>query len=90
MNGTVGGVKRTSWNIKYAAIPLSTGKYLIPDVDLVAGDELTVLDNSGARLKNKYNQVYVKSVDKNMSVNIYLDVNDANYNYLTFVTKSGS
>ena len=90
LNGTVGGVKRTSWNIKYAAIPLNTGKYLIPDVDLVAGDELTVLDNSGARLKNKYNQVYVKSVDKNMSVNIYLDVNDANYNYLTFVTKSGS
>ena len=90
LTGTVGGRSYSGWNIKYAAIPLSTGKYLIPDVNLVKGDEITITDNYGARLKNKYNQVYTKPVDKNMSVNIYLNVNDANKDYLSFSTKSGS
>ena len=90
LNGTVGGKRVTGWNLKYAAVPLSTGKYLIPDVELVSGDELTVMDNSGGKLKNKTNQTYTKTVSKNMSVNIYLNINDANKDYLSFVTKSGN
>ena len=69
---------------------MTTGKYLIPDVELVKGDEITVTNNSGGRLKNKYNQVYTKAVNNNMSVNVYLNVNDANYDYLTFVTKNSA
>ena len=87
LTGTVGGYSRSGISIRHAAIPLSAGKYLIPDVDLVAGDEITVTDNYGARLKNKYNQIYSKSIDKNMTANVYLNVNDANKDYLTFEAK---
>ena len=90
LTGTVGGRSYSYLNTKYAAIPLSTGKYLIPDVDLVAGDELTVMNNQGSRLMNKSNQVYKKAINKNMSVNVYLDVNDANKDYLSLVTKSNN
>ena len=89
LTGRVGGYSYSSWNTKYAAIPLSTGRYLIPDVDLVNGDEITVTNNAGAKLKNKYNQTYTKQISENMSVNVYLNVNDANYNYLSFVNKAG-
>ena len=90
LTGTIGGRSYSGISSRYAAIPLSTGKYLIPDVELVKGDQLTVTGNNGARLMNKYNQVYTKTVDKNMSVNIYLNVNDVNKDYLSFSTKSGS
>ena len=90
LNGVVGGKRVVGWNMKYAAVPLSTGKYLIPDVDLSAGDSLSVLTNSGAKLKNKTYQEYTKSIDQNMSVNIYLDINDVNKDYLTFASKSGN
>ena len=89
LTGTVGGYSYRYLNTKYAGIPIGTGKYLIPDVNLVAGDEITVMDNTGTRLRNKYNQVYTKTVNKNMSVNVYLNVNDANLDYLSFVSKSG-
>ena len=88
LTGTVGGRSYSSWNLKYAAIPLSTGKYLIPDVDLVKGDKITVTDNSGGKLKNKTNQTYTKEVNTNLSVNVYLNVNDTNKDYLSFVTKT--
>ena len=92
LTGTVGGRSYKSWNLTYAAIPIpgQTGKYLIPDVNLVAGDEITVTTNSGSKLKNKYNQTYTKTVSKNMSVNIYLNTKDSNYDYLSFVTKADS
>ena len=89
LTGRVGGYSYSTWNTKYAAIPLSTGRYLIPDVDLVNGDEITVTNNAGAKLKNKYNQTYTKQISENMSVNVYLNVNDANYNYLSFENKAG-
>ena len=88
LTGTVGGRTQSYLNLKYAAIPLSTGKYLIPDVELVAGDQITVMDNYGSRLRNKNNQVYTKSVNQNMSVNAYLNLNDPNMDYLSFVTKT--
>ena len=87
LTGTIGGYSRGHGNYTFAAIPLSIGKYLIPDVELVAGDEITVTASNGAKLKNKYNQTYVYQVSKNMSVNVYLDINDDNWNYLTFVNK---
>lgn len=88
LTGTIGGYSYSGLSAKYAAIPLSTGKYLIPDVDLVNGDEITVTDNYGARLKNKYNQIYTKEIKKNMSVNVYLNINDANKDYLSFESKA--
>ena len=90
LTGTVGGTNRSGISNRFAAIPLSPGKYLIPDVDLVEEDELTVTGNNGARLMNKYNKPYTKEISKNMSVNIYLNVNDANKNYLTLEAKASS
>lgn len=88
LTGVLGGKRVVGWNTKYAGLPLGSGKYLIPDVDLLAGDEISIFTNSGATLKNKTNQTYTKLVDKNMSVNVYLDINEANYNYLSFVSKT--
>ena len=90
LTGTIGGKSYTYLNLKYAAIPLSAGKYLIPDVELVKGDEITVMNNQGGKLKDKSNQTYTKSVTKNMSVNVYLNVNDANKDYLSFETKANN
>ena len=90
LTGTISGRYYSGISMRYAAVPLSTGNYLIPDVELVKGDQITVTGNNGARLMNKYNQVYTKSIDKNMSVNIYLNVNDANRDYLTFSPKTGN
>lgn len=90
LTGTVGGRSLSGLSMKYAALPISTGKYLIPDVDLVKGDEITVTDNYGARLRNRTNQIYTKKVSENMSVNVYLNVNDTNYDYLSFVTKTSN
>ena len=85
LTGIVGGYTRSGISMRYAAIPLdTTGNYLIPDVNLIAGDELTVTNNQGARLRNKYNQIYTKPINENMSVNVYLNVNDANHDYLSF------
>ena len=90
LKGTIGGKSETYFKQKYAGIPLSDGRYLIPDVDLVNGDKIKVIDNTGACLKNKSYQDYEKSVTANMSVNIYLKPNDSNYNYLTFEAKASS
>ena len=87
LTGTISGYSRGYGNYNFAGIPLSTGKYLIPDVELISGDEITVTASTGAKLKNKYNQTYTYSVSKNMSVNVYLDINEANKNYLTFENK---
>ncbi len=87
LTGTISGYSRGYGNYNFAGIPLSTGKYLIPDVELVVGDEITITGSNGAKLKNKYNQTYTYKVDKNMSVNVYLDVNEANKNYLSFENK---
>ncbi|MBP5091975.1 MAG: Ig-like domain-containing protein [Bacilli bacterium] len=90
LTGTVGGQTYSYLNLKYAAIPLSTGRFLIPDVNLVAGDEVTVMDNRGGRLRDKSNQVYKKTVRENMSVHAYLNVNDPNKDYLSFEAKAGN
>lgn len=87
LTGTISGYSRGYGNYNFAAIPLSTNKYLIPDVELVSGDEITVTGSNGAKLKDKYNQTYVYKVSKNMSVNVYLNVAEANKNYLSFEAK---
>ena len=87
LTGTIGGYSRGYGNYNFAGIPLSTGRYLIPDVELVAGDEITVTAANGAKLKDKYNHTYTYEVSSNMSVNVYLDINEANKNYLSFATK---
>lgn len=88
LTGTVGGRSYSGISSRCAAIPLGSGDYLIPDVELVKNDQITVTDNYGARLRDRYNQIYVKSVDRNMSVNVYLNINDVNKDYLSFSPKS--
>ena len=90
LTGTIGGNSYSYFKQKYAAIPISTGRYLIPDVELVSGDSVSVIDNTGTSLKNKTNQKYTKSVSKNVSVNVYLNINDANKDYLSFEPKASS
>ena len=91
LTGTIGGKSYSYISMKYAAIPLdASGRYLIPDVNLVNGDKLTVTDNTGTRLRDRYNQIYEKKVTQNMSVNVYLDVYASNKDYLSFSPKSGS
>ncbi len=89
LTGTINGRDYSAKTYTYAAIPLGTNRYLIPDVELIKGDKLNVRGDNGnlAILKDRYNQNYVYNVDKNMSVNIYLNPKDENYNYLTFVNK---
>ena len=89
LTGTINGRDYSAKTYTYAAIPLGTNRYLIPDVELIKGDKLNVRGDNGnpAILKDRYNQNYVYNVDKAMSVNIYLNPKDENYNYLTFVNK---
>ena len=90
LTGTIRGSSYSGLSVKYAAIPLDTSNYLIPDVDLLAGDEITVTDNYGGRLRDKNNQIYTKAVKENMSVNVYLNLNDTNKDYLSFMVKETS
>ena len=87
LTGTINGRSYSAGTYTYAAIPTSTGKYLIADVTLKSGDELTVTGSNNARLRDKYNQIYTYKVSKDMSVNITLNINDANKNYLTLTEK---
>ncbi len=90
LTGTISGRYYSGLSMRYAAIPLSSGRYLIPDVELIEGDSLTVTDNYGARLRDKNYQIYTKSVESNMSVNIYLNIYDENKDYLSFSPKAGN
>lgn len=87
LTGTIHGRSYPTGTYTYAAVPTGTGTYLISDIELLSGDELTVTDSHGAKLKNKTNQTYTVSISKNRSVHAYLDVNDASKNYLTLVDK---
>ena len=90
LTGTIGGKPETYFKQKYAAIPISANRYLIPDVELVKGDSVSVIDDQGVSLKTGTNQIYKKSVTANMSVNVYLNPNDSSRNYLTFEAKASS
>lgn len=90
LTGTIGGKSYTYLNLKYAALPIpdQSGKFLIPDVELVAGDELYVMDNAGTRLHMPNSTTaYKKSITKNMSANVYLNVNNVG-DYLTIQSKA--
>ena len=87
--GKIGGYSKTYFTQRYSAIPLSSTQYLIPDVELLSGDYLSVIDNYGARLK-KNTQYYVKEINENMSVNVYLNPKDSSQNYLTLEKKYNS
>lgn len=87
LTGTIHGRDYGYGQYTYAAIPLSTGRYLIPDLDLLEGDELKVMGDNGATLKNKYNQTYVYEIRKGIRANAKLNVNDENKNYLTLEEK---
>lgn len=87
LTGTINGKSYTGISMRYAAIPLGGGSYLIPDVELVGGDSLTITGNNGARLRNKYNQVYTKDITTKMSVNIIININAQNKDYISFQAK---
>ena len=84
LTGVINGREYKYGTYTYAGVPYSTGKYLISSVRLKSGDYITVALKNGGTLKDKYNQTYKYEVKKDMYVDVYLNVNDSNKNYLTF------
>ena len=88
---TIGANNLTDDDLEDKTVSTSGFSFKIKDITTYdVGDEITVTTNSGGKLKDKYNQTYTKKVSKNMSVNVYLNINDSNYDYLSFVTKADS
>ena len=87
LTGTINGRSYGYGSYIYAGIPLGSGEYFIPDVELKDGDELKVMGSNGATLKDKNNQTYTYKVKKDMSVHVYLDIYDSSKNYLSFENK---
>lgn len=86
--GRIGGYSYSRFNYKYAAVPLGDGTYMISDVQLVAGDEISIYSYKDmGSLKDKSYKTYVYSVKETMFAHIYLKPKDANFNYLSFVNK---
>lgn len=89
LTGTVNGTKRLySATTSLKAVPVGDGSYIIPNVQLKAGDKLTVTDDHGVTLKARYNQLYSYDVTYTEKVDIYLYPKDSGYNYLTLVNKN--
>ena len=90
LTGTIGGRTYSANSYTYAALPLGSHKYLIPNVDLVKGDELKVMLRNGSYLHSTSkigNPVYTYSVNENKSVNMYLDTTKTD-NYLSAVNRA--
>ena len=88
LTGFVGGRSRlyeSSNPLK--AIPMGSGVYIVPDVQLVAGDAITVTDNRGTRLKAG-TSIYTYDVKDTETVNVILNVNDARKQYISLVNKT--
>ena len=89
LTGRIGGYSYSRGNYKYAAVPMGDGTYIISDVQLVAGDEISVYSYKDmGSLKDKSYKTYVYNVKETMYAHIYLKPKDANFNYLTFVNKN--
>ena len=86
LTGRINGYDRDSRNYNFPAIPLSSSRYFIPDVNLKTGDQINVRGSNGVALKKGTND-YVFSVSQDMLVNFYLNLNDANQNYLSYEAK---
>ena len=79
--GTIGGRSYSAGTYTYAALPLGSGQFFIPNVDFVKGDKVKVIGKYGSYLHSTSeigNPVYEYSVSENKSVNLYLDTNDDN------------
>ena len=88
LTGFVGGRSRlyeSSNPLK--AIPMGDGTYIVPEVQLVEGDSITVTDKHGVRLKAG-TSVYTYDVRYTETVNVILNVKDAKKEYISLVNKS--
>ena len=74
--GTIGGRSYSAGTYTYAALPLGSGQFFIPNVDFAKGDKVKIINKYGGYLHSTSeigNPVYEYSVSENKSVNLYLD-----------------
>ncbi|MCR5184743.1 MAG: Ig-like domain-containing protein [Bacilli bacterium] len=90
LTGRIGGRSYSYGNYAYAALPLGSGQYFIPNVDLVKGDEIKIMLKDGSYLHSTSaigNPVYTYETSENKSVNMYLDTTKTK-DYLTAVNRA--
>ena len=86
--GTIGGRTIDTNDYEFAAILDTGSRYIIPDVRLLAGDEIYIYNPDRQRpLKDAQGRDYVLHVTESMYVDIYLDILSATKNYLTLSAK---
>ncbi|MBE6136147.1 MAG: hypothetical protein E7181_02630 [Erysipelotrichaceae bacterium] len=88
--GTIGGRSYSAGTYTYAALPLGSKQFLIPNVDFVKGDKVKVMDRHGGYLHSTSeigNPVYEYSVSESKSVNLYLDTSKTK-DYLSAVNRA--
>lgn len=90
LTGRIGGRSYSYGTYTYAALPLGSGQYLIPNVNLVKGDEINVMLENTSYLHSTSeigNPKYTYKVNENKSVNMYLDTTKTR-DYLTAVNRA--
>ena len=88
--GTIGGRSYSAGTYTYAALPLGSGQFFVPNVDFIKGDKVKVIDKYGSYLHSTSeigNPIYEYSVSENKSVNLYLDTNKTK-DYLSAVNRA--
>ncbi|MBE6133923.1 MAG: hypothetical protein E7178_04585 [Erysipelotrichaceae bacterium] len=88
--GTIGGRSYSAGTYTYAALPLGSGQFFIPNVDFVKGDKVKIINKYGAYLHSTSeigNPIYEYSVSENKSVNLYLDTYKTK-DYLSVVNRA--
>ena len=88
--GTIGGRSYSSDNYTFAALPLGSRQFFIPNVNLAKGDRLKVMLKNGSYLHSTSqigNPIYEYAVSEDKSVNLYLDTTK-NSDYLTAINRA--
>lgn len=87
LTGFVGGRSRLyEASNPLKAVPMEKGIYIVPDVQLVAGDSITITDSHGARLKAG-TSIYTYDVKDTETVNVMINTKDSRQQYITLVNK---
>jgi len=87
LTGFVGGRSRLyEASNPLKAVPMENGIYIVPDVQLVAGDAITITDNRGTRLKSG-TSIYTYDVKDTETVNVMINTKDSRQQYITLVNK---
>ena len=88
--GTIGGRSYFYDNYTFAALPLGSGQFFIPNVNLAKGDRVKVMLENGSYLHSTGqigNPVYEYVVSEDKSVNLYLDTTKTS-DYLTAINRA--